>query len=247
MYQPLPALHSPSQNRLLAAFSESELELLAAHLELVKLPLGELLYEYGGQLRYAYFPTSAIISWYFVTASGPSAETAGVGNEGMVGISLFMGGQTTPSSAMVQAAGYAYRIESALLKQAFNDSEPIRRLLLRYTQAFIAQISQTVVCNRFHSLEQQLCRCLLSCLDRIPSGEFVTTQQLIAGMLGVSREDLLEAAEYLQRCGHIRCRRTHLAVLERTGLERRSCECYAAEKSELHRLLPEPGELAVQA
>ena len=185
------------------------------------MPLGEILYEPGGQLQHAYFPTTAIVSLHYVMESGASAETAGVGNEGVVGISLFMGGDTTPSSAVVQTAGHAYRLERSLLKQEFNRGGLMQRLLLRYTQALITQMTQTAACNRHHSVEQQLCRWLLLTLDRVPSSELVMTQELVASMLGVRREGITEAAGKLQRAGFIRYRRGHIAVLERSGLESR--------------------------
>ena len=229
--------HSPKQNHLLAALPAGEFERLADNLQLVAMPLGEILYEPGGQLQYAYFPTTAIVSLHYVTESGASAEIAGVGNEGVVGISLFMGGQTTPSSAVVQTAGHAYRLPRHLLKQEFGRAGPVLQLLLRYTQALITQITQTAVCNRHHSVEQQLCRWLLMTLDRVPSGQLVMTQELVARMLGVRREGITEAAGKLQRAGLIRYRRGHIAVLERSGLETRTCECYAVVKAELGRLL----------
>jgi len=210
---------------------------LAAHLELVPLALGEILYEPGGQLQHAYFPTTAIVSLHYVTESGASAETAGVGNEGVVGISLFMGGDTTPSSAVVQTAGHAYRLERRLLKQEFNRGGLLHRVLLRYTQALMTQMNQTAACNRHHSVEQQLCRWLLLTLDRLPSSELVMTQDLVASMLGVRREGITEAAGNLQRGGLIRYRRGHISVLERPGLEAAACECYAVVKKELGRLL----------
>jgi CRP-like cAMP-binding protein len=231
----LPA--SPNQNHLLAALPTAEFERLAAYLELVPMLLGEMLYEPGGQLRHAYFPTTAIVSLHYVMESGASAESAGVGNEGVVGISLFMGGDTTPSSAVVQTAGHAYRLESSLLLREFNRAGLLQNLLLRYTQALITQMTQTAVCNRHHSVEQQLCRWLLSTLDRIPSGELVMTQELIASLLGVRREGITEAAGKLQHAGVIRYRRGHIAVLERDGLETRVCECYAVVRKELGRLL----------
>ncbi|OOG58695.1 Crp/Fnr family transcriptional regulator [Polaromonas sp. C04] len=224
--------HSPNQNHLLAALPTEEFDSLAAHLELVPLPLGAMLYEPGRQLQYAYFPTTSIVSLHYVLASGASAETAGVGNEGMVGISLFMGGDTTPSSAVVCIAGHAYRLERRKLLQEFNRGGSLQRLLLRYTQALIAQMCQTAACNRHHSVEQQLCRWLLAVLDRVPSHELVVTQELIANMLGVRREGITEAAGKLQRAGLIRYRRGHIAVLDRIGLERRACECYAVIKKE---------------
>ncbi len=229
--------NSPNQNHLLAALPTAEFERLAAHLELVSMPLGEMLYEPGGQLRHAYFPTTAIVSLHYVMESGASAESAGVGNEGVVGISLFMGGDTTPSSAVVQTAGHAYRLESQLLMREFNRAGLLQRLLLRYTQALITQMTQTAVCNRHHSVEQQLCRWLLSTLDRIPSGELVMTQELIASLLGVRREGITEAAGKLQHAGFIRYRRGHISVLERDGLEACVCECYAVVRKELSRLL----------
>jgi CRP-like cAMP-binding protein len=229
--------HSPKQNHLLAALPAAEFERLVGDLHLVPMPLGEILYEPGGQLQHAYFPTTAIVSLHYVTESGASAEIAGVGNEGVVGISLFMGGQTTPSSAVVQTAGHAYRLARHLLKQEFDRTGPVLQLLLRYTQALITQMTQTAVCNRHHSVEQQLCRWLLMTLDRVPSGQLVMTQELVARMLGVRREGITEAAGRLQNAGFIRYRRGHIAVLERTGLETRACECYAVVKKEIGRLL----------
>jgi CRP-like cAMP-binding protein len=229
--------HSPSQNHLLAALPTAEFEALATHLELVPMRLGQMLYEPGGQLQHAYFPTSSIVSLHYVMESGASAETAGVGNEGMVGVSLFMGGDTTPSSAVVQTAGHAYRLERRLLKQEFERGGLLQKLLLRYTQALLTQMAQTAVCNRHHSLEQQLCRWLLLTLDRLPSNELVMTQELVASMLGVRREGITVAAGDLQRAGYISYRRGHIAVLNRTGLETQSCECYAVVKKELKRLL----------
>lgn len=229
--------HSPSQNYLLAALPTVEFEALAGHLELVTMRLGQMLYEPGGQLQHAYFPTTSIVSLHYVMASGASAETAGVGNEGMVGVSLFMGGDTTPSSAVVQTAGHAYRLERRLLKQEFERGGLLQKLLLRYTQALLTQMAQTAVCNRHHSLEQQLCRWLLLTLDRLPSNELVMTQELVASMLGVRREGITVAAGDLQRAGYISYRRGHIAVLNRAGLEEHSCECYAVVKKELNRLL----------
>jgi CRP-like cAMP-binding protein len=230
--------HSPRQNHLLAALPTAEFERVAAHLELVLLQLGEILYEPGVQLKCAYFPTSAIVSLHYVTESGASAETAGVGNEGMVGASLFMGSDTTSSSAMVQTGGHAYRLEARLLKQEFDRAGLLQDLLLRYTQALITQIAQTAGCNRHHSVEQQLCRWLLSNLDRAPADEFILTQELIAGILGVRRDSITEAAEKLQHAGFIRYRRAHITVLDRAGLESCACECYAVGRRELIRVLP---------
>ncbi len=233
----MPTLHSPNQNHLLGALPTAEFERLAAHLKLVPMPLGEVLYEPGEQLQHAYFPTTAIVSLHYVMESGASAETAGVGNEGVVGIALFMGGDTTPSSAVVKTAGHAYRLERKLLKQEFDRAGLLQRLLLRYTQALITQMTQTAACNRHHSVEQQLCRWLLSTLDRVPSHELIITQELVASMLGVRREGITEAAGKLQHAGFIRYRRGHIAVLDRSGLETRACECYAVVRNELRRLL----------
>ena len=229
--------HSPNQNHLLAALPTAEFERLAPHLELVPMLLGEILYEPGGQMQLAYFPTTAIVSLHYVMESGASAESAGVGNEGVVGISLFMGGDTTPSSAVVQTAGHGYRLKSSLLKQEFNRAGFMQRLLLRYTQALMTQMFQTAACNRHHSIEQQLCRWLLLTLDRLSSNELIMTQELVASMLGVRREGITEAAGKLQHAGCIRYRRGHIAVLQRGGLETRACECYAVVKKELSRLL----------
>jgi len=234
---PTPSSHSPTQNHLLAALPAAEFRPLAAQLELVPMPLGEILYEPDGQLLHAYFPTTAIVSLHYVMESGASAETAAVGSEGVVGISLFMGGDTTPSSAVVHTAGHGYRLESRLLKQAFSQAGVMQRLLLRYTQVLIAQMVQTAACNRHHTVEQQLCRWLLLTLDRGPSRELVMTQELVASMLGVRREGITETAGKLQNAGLIRYRRGHITVLERSGLETRACECYAVLKKELSRLL----------
>jgi CRP-like cAMP-binding protein len=235
----MPSPHSPNQNQLLAALPAAEFEPLAAHLERVPLSLGEVLYEPGGQLQHAYFPTTAIVSLHYVMASGASAESAGVGNEGVVGIALFLGGNTTPSSAVVQTAGHAYRLERSKLLQEFNRAGSMQRLLLRYTQALITQMMQAAACNRHHSIEQQLCRWLLLTLDRLPSNELVMTQELVASMLGVRREGITEAAGKLQRAGLISYRRGHIEVLDRSGLEAHACECYAVVKKEISRLLPD--------
>lgn len=227
----------PNQNRLLAALPAAENLRLSAHLELVPMRLGDMLYEPGGQLQYAYFPTTSIVSLHYVMESGASAEAAGVGNEGMLGISLFMGGNTTSSSAVVQTAGHSYRLKRQLLKQEFDQAGLFQRLLLRYTQALMTQMSQTAVCNRHHSIEQQLCRWLLLTLDRLPSNELIMTQELVASMLGVRREGITEAAGKLQSAGFISYRRGHISVLNRSGLERQTCECYSVVKKELLRLL----------
>jgi CRP-like cAMP-binding protein len=229
--------HSPNQNHLLAALPPAEFERLAPHLELVPMLLGETIYEPGGQLQHVHFPTTAIVSLLYVMESGSSAEIAGVGNEGVLGISLFMGGDTTPSSAVVQTAGYGYRLEANLLKEEFSRGGLMQRLLLRYTQALLTQMCQTAACNRHHSIEQQLCRWLLATLDRLPSNELIITQELVASALGVRREGITEAAGNLQRAGLIRYRRGHISVLERSGLEVGACECYAVVRKELGRLL----------
>ena len=225
------------QNQLLAALPAADFAAIAEHLEGVPMPLGHMLYEPGTQLRHAYFPTTSIVSLHYVTETGASAETAGVGNEGVVGVSLFMGGDTTPSSAVVQTAGHAYRLDRHVLLQEFNRAGALQRLLLRYTQALMTQMAQSAVCNRYHSVEQQLCRWLLLTVDRVPARELVMTQELVASMLGVRRESVTEAAGNLQNLGYIRYRRGHIAVLDRKGLETRSCECYGVVKKELGRLL----------
>jgi CRP-like cAMP-binding protein len=228
---------SPSQNHLLAALPSEELELLLPKLELVALKLGQMLYEPGSQLQHAYFPTTSIVSLHYVMASGASAEAAGVGNEGMLGVSLFMGGNTTPSSAVVQTAGYAYRMERNVLKEQFNHAGVMQRLLLRYSQALMTQMMQSAVCNRHHSIEQQLSRWLLLTVDRLPTRDLVMTQELVASMLGVRREGITEAAGKLQSAGLISYRRGHISVLNPVGLEACACECYAVVKKELKRLL----------
>lgn len=228
--------HTPTQNHLLAALPAADLELLLAHLEWVPMPLGQMLFEPGIQMRHAYFPTTCIVSLHYVTESGASAETAGVGNEGVVGVSLFMGGDTTSSSAMVQTAGHAYRLDRHTLKEEFNRGGALQRLLLRYAQALMTQMAQTAVCNRHHTVEQQLCRWLLLTLDRLPYRELVMTQELVASMLGVRRESVTDAAGRLQNAGYIRYRRGHISVLNRAGLEQSVCECYGVVKKELERL-----------
>ena len=233
----LSSLHRPEQNHLLAALPAADFQRIAAHLELAPLPLGKILYEPGEQLSHAYFPTTAIVSLHYVTESGASAESAGAGNEGMVGISLFTGGDTTPSSAVVQTAGHAYRLERRLLKQEFDRGGVMQRLLLRYTQALLTQMCQTAVCNRHHTMEQQLCRWLLLTLDRLPTNELIMTQELVSFMLGVRREGITEIAGRLQAADIIRYRRGHISVLDRSGLEARACECYEVVRTELHRLL----------
>jgi CRP-like cAMP-binding protein len=230
--------HSPTQNRLLAALPEAEFVRIAPHLQLVPMLLGDSLYEPGGQLQHVFFPTTAIVSLLYVMESGASAEIAGVGNEGMLGIALFMGGDTTPSSAVVQTAGHGYRLPGRVLKEEFNRAGQMQQMLLRYTQALLTQMCQTAACNRHHSIAQQLCRWLLLTLDRLPSNELIMTQELVANALGVRREGVTEAAGHLQTAGCIRYRRGHIAVLDRSGLEARSCECYQVVKTEFDRLLP---------
>jgi len=233
----MSSLHNPNQNHLLAALPAADFERLEPRLELVPMALGQMLYEPGVQMRHAYFPTTSIVSLHYVTESGASAETAGVGNEGVVGVPLFMGGNTTSSSAVVQTAGHAYRLDRATLKQEFDSAGTLQRLLLRYTQALMTQMAQTAVCNRHHSVEQQLCRWLLLTLDRLPDRELVMTQELVASMLGVRRESVTDAAGSLQAAGYIRYRRGHIGVLDRAGLEMQVCECYGVVKKELDRLL----------
>ena len=225
-------------NHLLNALPADEFERLFPHLELVPMPLGEVLYESGGELRYAYFPTDCIVSLLYVIENGASAEIAVVGNEGIIGIALFMGGGTMPNRAVVQSAGYAYRLRATMLRQAINQNGSLLRLLLRYTQALITQMAQTAVCNRHHSVDQQLCRWLLLSLDRLTSNELIMTQELIAHNLGVRREGVTEAAKKLQEAGLIDYRRGHITVLDRPGLETRVCECYHVVKKEFARLLP---------
>ncbi len=229
---------NPKQNHLLGALLTKEFDRLLPDLEYVALPLGKVLYESGGQLSHVYFPTTSIISMLYVMENGASAEIAVVGNEGILGISLFMGGETTPSRAVVQSAGHAYRLKAELLKQEFSRGGPVQFLLLRYTQALITQMAQTAVCNRHHSVEQQLCRWLLLSLDRLESDQLSMTQELIANMLGVRREGVTEAAGKLQREGIINYKRGHITVLDRPKLEVRSCECYQVVKTEFDRLLP---------
>ena len=234
----MPTPHSPKQNHLLAALPATEFDGLSPHLQLVPMVLGEVLYESGGHLQHVYFPTTSIVSLLYVFADGASAEIAVVGNEGILGISLFMGGETTPSQAVVQSAGYGYRLEAQLLKQEFHRPQAaLHLLLLRYTEALITQMAQTAVCNRHHSVEQQLCRWLLLSLDRLSSNELTMTQELIANMLGVRREGVTAAAGNLQRAGLIRYSRGHIEVLDRMRLEREVCECYAVVKKEFDRLL----------
>jgi CRP-like cAMP-binding protein len=211
---------------------------LKPRLELVSMPLGDALYESGTHLSHVYFPTNSIVSLLYVMEDGSSAEIAVVGNEGVVGVSLFMGGETTPSRGIVQSAGHAYRLAGQELKREFMRAAELQQILLRYTQALLTQMAQTAVCNRHHSVDQQLCRWLLLSFDRLPSNELVMTQELIANMLGVRREGVTEAAGKLQKAGLIRYNRGRISVLDRPGLEARSCECYAVVKKEFARLLP---------
>lgn len=228
----------PRTNQLLAALPEAEWLRWLPQLEPVTLALGQVLYESGAKMAYVYFPTSAIVSLLHVLENGASAEIAVVGFEGVVGIAIFMGGGSTPSRAVVQSAGAGFRLRSDAIKQEFDRSSPVMHLLLRYTQALITQMAQTAVCNRHHSLDQQLCRWLLLSLDRLQGNDLVMTQELIANMLGVRREGVTEAALKLQKACLIRYARGHISVLDRPGLEQRTCECYAVVRKEYDRLLP---------
>ncbi|KAF0190812.1 MAG: CRP/FNR family transcriptional regulator [Gammaproteobacteria bacterium] len=227
------------QNSLLAVLPDAVRERLFPNLESVQMPLGEVLYESGSELPYVYFPTTSIVSLLYVMEDGASAEIAVVGKEGILGVSLFMGGESTPSRAIVQSAGHGFRLKGKILKEEFNRAGPLMHLLLRYTQALITQMAQTAVCNRHHSVNQQLCRWLLLSLDRLPSNELVMTQELIANMLGVRREGVTDAAGKLQEAGLIHYSRGHITVVDRPGLEAESCECYQVVKKEFDRLLPD--------
>jgi CRP-like cAMP-binding protein len=235
----MSASPDPRRNRLLAALPDGEWQRWRSQLEWVEMPLGQVLYESGGTLSHVYFPITAIVSLLYVMENGASAEIAVVGNEGIVGISLFMGGQSTPSRAVVQSAGQGFRLKAQVMKEEFDRAGPVLHLLLRYTQALITQMAQTAVCNRHHSLDQQLCRWLLLSLDRLQGTELVMTQELIANMLGVRREGVTEGALKLQQAGLIRYARGRISVLNRPGLEERTCECYGVVKKEYDRLLPE--------
>jgi CRP-like cAMP-binding protein len=235
-----PSPYSPQQNHLLAALPVVERERLYPHLQLLQMPLGQVLYEPGDVQRYVYFPLDCIISLLYVLEDGASAEISVVGHDGLIGIALFMGGETTPSRAVVQSAGHAYRLLGQTLKEEFHRNGGLRLLLLRYTQALITQMAQTAVCNRHHSVDQQLCRWLLLALDRLPSNDLTMTQELIANMLGVRREGVTEAIGKLQRLGVITHSRGHITVLDRPALERLCCECYAAVKKETDRLVAFP-------
>ncbi|WP_041447570.1 Crp/Fnr family transcriptional regulator [Thiocystis violascens] len=243
----MPSPPTPRQNHLLAALPDTEFEHLLPHLEWVPLPLGEALYESGAALQHVYFPTTAIVSLLYVMENGASAEIAVVGNDGIVGIALFMGGATMPNRAVVQCAGDAYRLKGQVLKEEFARIGGRRHgvlppLLLRYTQALLTQMAQTAVCNRHHTVDQQLCRWLLISFDRLPSNELRMTQELIANMLGVRREGVTEAAGKLQTAGLIRYTRGLITLLDRAGLEARVCECYAVVRKEYDRLLPEASQ-----
>jgi CRP-like cAMP-binding protein len=233
-------IHNPGQNRLLAALSGAERQRIFPHLRLVSLPLGKLLYESGDLLRHVYFPTTCIVSLLYVLADGASAEISVVGNEGLIGIALFMGGETTSSRAVVQSAGHAYRLVGQELKDEFHRNGPMQLLLLRYTQALLTQMAQTAVCNRHHSVDQQLCRWLLLSLDRLTRNHLTMTQELIANMLGVRREGVTEAAGKLQKQGVIEYSRGQITVVDRPRLEQLCCECYAVVKKESDRLLSPP-------
>ncbi|MBL8297653.1 MAG: Crp/Fnr family transcriptional regulator [Rhodanobacteraceae bacterium] len=233
---------NPRQNHLLRALPVEEWERVLPQLELVPMPLGQVLYESGSKLRHVYFPTTSIVSLLYVMKDGASAEIAIVGNEGMVGVALFMGGETTTNRAVVQSAGHAYRLKGQFLKNEFVRGTALQHLLLRYSQALLTQMAQTAVCNRHHSVGQQLCRWLLLSLDRLPSNQLTMTQELIANMLGVRREGVTEAAGHLQREGLISYHRGHIEVLDRPRLEERACECYRVVRDEFERLLP--GDIA---
>jgi CRP-like cAMP-binding protein len=241
------AAQAPRGNHLLAALPEDSFQKLLPFLEEVPLPLGMVVYESGGTQGYVYFPTSSIVSLLYVLADGASAEIAVTGNEGLVGIALFMGGETTPSRAVVQSAGHGYRLRASVLKKEFESGGALQHLLLRYTQALITQMTQTAVCNRHHAVDQQLCRWLLLSLDRLASNELVMTQELIANMLGVRREGVTEAAGKLQSEGLIHYSRGHITILDRRQLEARVCECYGVVKKEYDRLLPERATLSARA
>lgn len=229
---------APEQNHLLAALPPAERARIFPHLQLVEMPLGKVLYESGDALRHVYFPTNSIVSLLYVMSDGASAEISVVGNEGVVGVALFMGGETTPSRALVQSAGSAYRLVGQRLKDEFHRHGAMQTLLLRYTQALLTQMAQTAVCNRHHSVDQQLCRWLLLSMDRLEANQLTMTQELIANMLGVRREGVTEAAGKLQRLGVIRYTRGQITVLDRPRLEQLCCECYAVVKRETDRLLP---------
>lgn len=236
----MPEHHSPEENHLLAALPRDDYKRIFDNLELIHVPLGESLCEPYTEMKYVYFPIDSIVSLLFVMENGSSGEIAVVGFEGIVGVSLFMGGETTPSRAVVQSGGYAYKLPAQVLKTEFGRGGPLQQLLLRYTQALLTQMAQTAVCNRHHTLDQQLCRWLLLSHDRLKSPDLYMTQELIANMLGVRREGVTASASKLQAAGLIEYHRGHITILERTGLEERTCECYKVVKNEYDRLLPEP-------
>jgi CRP-like cAMP-binding protein len=233
----MPPKQDPNQNHLLAALLDAEFDRLCPYLESVPMLLGDVLCESGGKLDYVYFPTTAIISLHYLLENGGSSEIAGVGNEGMLGIALFMGGGSTPSRAVIQTGGFGYRLPARILLEEFKRAGPVMHLLLRYTQALLTHMSQTAVCNRHHTVDQQLCRWLLLTLDRLGTNELTMTQELISNMLGVRREGVTESAGRLQGYGYIAYRRGHISVLDRAGLEKNVCECYGVVKKEFERLL----------
>jgi len=232
------APHNPMQNSLLAALPADEFSRLSPHLELVPMPFGKVIYESGSKLQHLYFPTTCILSVLYALADGGSSEIAVVGNEGILGVSLFMGGETTPSRAMARSSGFAYRIKAQVVRNEFNRGGTFMQLLLRYTQALMVQVAQTAVCNRHHTVEQQLCRCLLLSHDRLPTDSLAMTQELISSILGVRREGVTEAAGKLQRAGYISYSRGRIEVINRPELENSVCECYAVVKTEYDRLIP---------
>ncbi len=242
----MPDEHTPRQNRILATLPAADYQRLLPHLELVEMGLGHSVYESGERLQYLYFPIEGIVSLLYVTQNGSSAELAVVGREGMIGVALFMGGETTPNRAVVQSACKAYRLPAAVLKAHFAEGGAVQLVLLKFTQALITQISQTAVCNLHHSLDEQLCRWLLLSLDRLPDNNLQMTQELIANMLGVRRQGVTESAGKLERDGLIRYSRGLITVLDRAGLEKRACECYSVVNLETARLLPETAEAAAE-
>lgn len=236
--KPVASPRDPRQNHVIAALPAEDYARLAPSFEPVPMPLGDVLYEPGTQMAHVYFPTTAIVSLLYVMENGQSAEIAVVGSEGIVGVSLFMGGNTTPSRGIVQSAGHAYRLKGKLLKEEFYRAGPMQRLLLRYTQALLTQMAQTAACNRHHTIDQQLCRWLLLCIDRLPADNLEMTQELIANMLGVRREGVTEAAGRLRKSGLITYSHGKITVLDRAGMEARVCECYGVVRKEFDRLLP---------
>ncbi|MDB5763124.1 MAG: Crp/Fnr family transcriptional regulator [Herminiimonas sp.] len=228
--------HSPKQNHLLAALPDADFRRLLPELEAVQMKIGQPLYETGSQMRHVYFPANSIVSLLYVTRNGAATEIAVIGNEGMVGVALFMGGETTQNPTMVKSSGYAYRLKESVIKEEFKHCESLQYILLRYTHALLAQITQTAACNRHHSIDQQFCRCLLSSLDRLPSNEVSMTQEFIANTLGVRRESVTEAAKKLQSAGLIHYSRGHIIVTDRKGLESEVCECYSVVKKEYDRM-----------